>query len=96
MIEYLYDAIRAVAGQDIQINALITDDKENLITEGCCVMLHGEDTNICSVDGEFIPEVNEWGFTIPGEMTQGLKGRYFYCIQHDGCNLCFKQPIYLV
>ena len=96
MVEYLYDAIRAVAGQDILVGAYITDDEERLITEGCSIMVHGADRDICAVDGKYNPESQMWEFTIPGEQTLGLKGRYFYCIQHKDSNLCFKQPLYLV
>lgn len=98
MIEYLYDAIRAVAGQDFTVSAMITDDEENVITDSCCFMLHDEDgeTVIASVEGVYNQDFMLWEFTIPADVSMGLKGRYWYCIMHDDSNLCFKQPIYLV
>ena len=98
MVEYLYDAIRAVAGQQIVINAYITDEQENIITEDCYFVLHDGATGnmIAKIFGSYNTESTVWDFVIPKEITTGLNGRYMYCIQHDGSNLCFKQPIYLV
>ena len=95
MIEYLYDAIRAVAGQDFEVNAVITNPDGTLITEGCFFMLHDGDEMI-RVPGAFDAESSQWSFLIPASSTTGMKGRYEYCVMHDGTNLCFKQPIYLV
>lgn len=97
MIEYLYNAIRATAGQDITISAAITDDDGNILTEGCHIMFFDPDKElIATFDGEFNEEINEWSFTIPAETTEGLNGRYWYCICYFNANLCFKEPIYLV
>lgn len=98
MVEYLYDAIRAVAGQEIKVNAFITDENEQVITEGCFFMLHDPSGKelIVSVNGEYLPDNLMWEFTIPAEATKGLKGRYWYCIQYDMNNMCFQQPIYLL
>lgn len=95
MIEYLYDAIRATAGQDIKIYAELTDKDGNVYEEGCHLMLFNPEKElIVTVDGEIVE--NEWIFTIPAEITEGLKGRFWYCICHHNINLCFKEPIYLV
>ena len=98
MVEYLYDAIKAVAGQSITVNAWITDEDENVITSDCSFMLHDEngDKLLATVDGIYLPENLMMEFTLPAEATQGLKGKYWYCIQHANSNLCFMQPIYLV
>lgn len=98
MIEYLYDAIKAVAGQEIVVNAFITDDEEQVITEGCYLAIHGLDgvEMITKVEGVYLPENLMWEFTVPAEATLGLGGRYWYCIQHNESNLCFKQPMYLI
>lgn len=98
MVEYLYDAIRAIAGQENMINAYITDEKENLITDGCEFVLHDGTTGkvIGKVIGKFDSELSVWEFVLPAELTKGLRGRYKYCIMRDGQNLCFKQPIYLL
>lgn len=98
MIEYLYDAIRATAGQDITITAEITNDEGEQLTEACHLMLYGIDKEslITTVNGEYFEEDSEWRFTIPGEATKGLSGRYWYCICYHDINLCFKEPIYLV
>jgi hypothetical protein len=95
MIEYLYDAIRAVAGQDITVAAKVSDDSGNLITDGCAFVLHLDD-DMFSVDGAYYEDVNTWQFTVPAEITKGYSGRYSYCIMRNGENLCFKTPIYLV
>lgn len=98
MVEYLYDCIRAVASQDIVINAYITDEQENIITENCKLVIHDKDANemLFMVEGVYLPESLNWEFTVPAENTKGLSGRYWYCIQWDKSNLCFKQPIYFV
>lgn len=95
MIEYLYDAIRAVAGQEISVSAVITDDSGAVISEGCKFVLHIGD-EMLAFDGIYIPDIQSWQFTIPAETTKGLSGRYSYCIQKDDNNLCFKTPFYLV
>ena len=96
MIEYLYDAIRAVAGQDIAISAEITNDEGEPITENCNLVLHFNEDEMYVAPGLYLAEVRQWTFNVPGEATKGKKGRYFYCIQHEGLNLCFKEPIYLI
>lgn len=96
MIEYLYDAIRAVAGQDITVNATITDDNGYYITNDCEFTLHGKDGEIYTAAGTYLSNEATWAFFIPAEVTKGLKGRFQYCVRHNGINLCFKQPMYLV
>ena len=98
MIEYLYDAIRAVAGQEIKVEAYITDENENFITEGCYFVLHDKaGTNVLLTKlGQFNTETMNWDFVLAPEETKGLSGRYLYCIMHNDSNLCFKQPIYLM
>lgn len=97
MIEYLYDAIRAVAGQDINVGAMITDANEELITEDCYLVLcSDEDGELYKAQGIFQDFNGMWQFTIPASITTGLKGRYLYDIRYKDENLCFKQPIYLV
>jgi hypothetical protein len=95
MIEYLYDTIRAVAGQEINVAAKVKDDSGNLITDGCAFVLYTPG-DMASFDGTYYEDVKTWQFTIPAEATVGMSGRYFYCIQRNGENLCFKTPIYLV
>ena len=96
MIEYLFDAIRALAGNDTPVTAVITDAAGVDVTEGCSLMLHDTDreTMIAEIDGTY--DEGEWVFTIPASITKELNGRYWYCIRQDGNSLCFKQPIYFV
>lgn len=96
MIEYLYNAIRALAGNDIAITAAITDDSGIAITENCSLMFHDKDreTMIATIPGNYVND--EWLFIIPAELTKGLNGRYWYCIKHENSSLCFIEPIYLV
>lgn len=97
MIEYLYDAIRAVAGQPIGIAASISnDDTGEPITNDCNLVLHDKNGEmIYKAKGEYLAEIDTWHFELPASATTDLSGRYWYCIQHSGSNLCFKNPIYL-
>ena len=94
MVEYLYNCIRAVAGQDIAITAAITDDEGATITKNCSLTLHDDNGEIVTVEGNYIND--EWLFIVEAKYTKGLKGRYWYCIRYMGNNLCFKEPIYLI
>lgn len=92
MIEYLANAIRATAGEEIVIVANIAEDGVD-VTSGCGIMLHiGDD--MAMFPGEYKDEL--WFFTIPAEATKGLHGRYSYCLYRDDNTLCFKEPIYLM
>lgn len=93
MIEVLYDAIKAIAGQEINISVVIEDaDVDN----ATLVIYNPEGEVIAQALGAFVEEFGTWGFTIPADATKGLSGKYSYCIQSDGKNLCFKQPLYLM
>lgn len=94
MIEYLYNAIRATAGEDITITADITDDSGECINDGCALMLWDDEKLLTSVGGMLVDEL--WSFTIPADKTDGLSGRYWYCISHNNNKLQFKEPLYLV
>ena len=96
MIEYLYDAARMVAGQEAAMSAVIVDDNDVQITENCRLVLHFEEDEMYIVPGIYLPDEEQWTFTIPAEATTGRNGRYEYCLQHDGLNLCFKKPIYIL
>lgn len=93
MIEYLYDAIRAHAGEDIVIAAKITDDNGDDITKNCELMLHYNDSAYMA-SGTYAG--GEWSFTIPGDLTKDLVGRHSYCIKAEGTSICFKNPIYFI
>ena len=92
MIEYLYDAIRATAGADMNIVARVSEDGETL--EGTCFALHIDDEHMVVVEGELIDGVYQ--FTVPAEITANLSGRYWYCFMKEHKPLCFKEPIYFV
>ena len=98
MIEYLYNGIRAHAGNHIVISAVVTNDNDEVITEGVTLAFHDKDrkTMIYMAEGIYSEETKEFSFVIPKEITEGKNGRYWYCIQHDGNALCFKEPVYLV
>lgn len=94
MIEYLYDCIRANAGQEITVSAKLTNDDGSLITENCFLNLYDPDgEHFYSTPGTLIEEL--WIFSVPANITEGRKGRHWYCIGHNGSSLCFKEPIYL-
>lgn len=94
MIEYLYNAIRATAGEDITIAAKLTNDDGSQIVGGCHVMLSDDEKVLITVDGECVNGTHN--FTIPAAATKGLHGRYWYCICSGNASLCFKEPIYLI
>lgn len=97
MVEYLYNCIRATAGSNVEITAIIQDGSGANITENCHVMLFDkDDTLLITVDGTYLAELGTWQFTIPAKETVGKKGRYWYRICTHKDSLCFKQPIYFV
>ena len=95
MIEYLLNAIRATAGEDITVMASITKD-EIPIEDGCGFMLHIDDENVIHVPGAYNDDLDVWTFTIPADATKGLKGRYSYCLCQGNQSLCFREPFYLM
>lgn len=94
MIEYLYNAIRASAGTNLTIAANVIDESGNKITEDLELIIHLDDHKMLTVDGYFQQDMML--FEIPAAMTEGLEGKYWYCIKHLDEQLCFKQPIYFV
>ena len=94
MIEYLYDCIRATAGQDVAVTAIIEDASGAPITDRCHIMLLDKNHNlIVMTDGTYL-EDGQWQFTIPAKDTQGKYGRYWYKICTPDASLCFAQPLY--
>lgn len=97
MIEYLYDAIRATAGQDVPVYATFANDDGTFMSEGVVFMLHNPDgSHLATVEGSYNAETGQWTFTVPGKVTAGRTGRHLYCFQQDGSELCFKKPYYLM
>lgn len=93
--EYLYSALRATSGEDITINAIVTDEEGKAITEGCGLTITAENGNvIADVVGTF--EGDSWLFTISAEATKGLTGRHYYRVTKGDASLCFPTPIYFV
>ena len=94
MVELLYNAIKAVAGEDINILADITDSAGKDITSGCSIALLDKDYSIIGeYDGTY--KNGEWTFNIPAAVTTDLKGRYWYSIKFNGGALSFAAPIYM-
>lgn len=96
MIETIGSTVKAVAGQPIGLSAQIIDEAGDSITENIRLLLHDEEKELFAVNGLYLAEFDLWQFEIPANITEGLKGKYWYCIQYDKNNLCFKQPLYLV
>lgn len=94
MVEYLYDYIKAISGEDINICAEITDAAGADITSGCSLLFIDKEFNtIAEYKGIYAD--GEWTFTIPAAVTTDMEGRYWYRIKfHDG-SLCFAAPIYI-
>lgn len=96
MMEVISNAIKAVAGQPIGVSAQIFDENTGeSVKEKCTFNIHDNEKMLYSASGLYLEEFELWQFEVPAEATQGLDGRYWYCIQYDGNNLCFKQPLYL-
>lgn len=94
MIEYLLNAIRATAGNDVEITAIIEDDTGAPITENCHIMLFDKDLKLLSTfDGNYQGD-GFWAFTIPADETKGKQGRHWYKICTPQSSLCFTQPLY--
>ena len=93
MVEYLHDCIRATAGTDITIVANITLDYEPIST-GCSLIIHITDEDMIMIDGVYSDGI--FSFTVPGEVTKELEGRYWYCFKSGEQQLCFKEPIYFI
>ena len=96
MIEYIYDAIKATAGEEIAIAAKITDETGKQACEACHLNIYDNDGNILAT-AEGVLYNGEWQFVVPAEKTTNLTGRYWYCIcDEEHLKLNFKQPLYLV
>ena len=94
MTEILYNAIKAVAGEDINICAQITDAEGIDITSGCSIVFLGKDYSIIGeYNGTY--KNGEWTCNIPAVVTTDLKGRYWYSIKFNGGALSFAAPIYM-
>lgn len=94
MISYLYDCVKAVAGEDINICAEITDADGNDITSGCSLIFIDKEYNtIAEYAGTYAD--GAWVFTIPAAVTTDMCGRYWYRIKLKDNSMCFAAPIYI-
>lgn len=98
MVEYLYNAVMATSGDEVVINAYITNENEELITENCNLVIYDGTTNevIVIVNGLYDTDASVWDFVVSQEITTGLNGRFMYNIEYEGDALSFKQPIYFM
>ena len=94
MIEYLYDVIRATAGQEILVSAKLTNDDGSIITDNCNFHLFDDKGNMLYEAPGTVAN-GLWLFSVPAQITEGRKGKHWYCIGHGKASLCFKEPIYL-
>lgn len=96
MIEYIDNAIKASAGEDLCIIAKASDAFGDAL-ESCSFSLFDGDNKIFMVYG-LLNESNHWEFHIPASATETLAHkRYTYCVcDADHVSLCFKSPFYLV
>lgn len=94
MIEYLYDCVKAIAGEDINICAEITDAEGKDIINGCSLLFIDKDFSIIGdYPGTYAD--GAWIFTIPAAATTECNGRYWYRIKFKDGSLCFAAPIYI-
>ncbi len=95
MTEFLYDAIRTISREDINICAQITDVDGNDITSGCSLLFIDKDfSTIAEYAGTYAD--GTWTFVIPAEATKGMEGRYWYRITQDDNSLSFARPLYVM
>ena len=98
MVDYLYDVIKAVAGEELQIAAIITDENGADIDKGCALVLafgqHAEPH--AKFDGTFTTSNagGIWSFVVPAAATKG-EHKLWYKIMKDGESLSFYRPLYL-
>lgn len=91
MVEYLYDCIRANAGENNVIVANITEDGIDIDT-GISMFIANDDKEIIiDVVGEYMDGV--WYFNIP---ATDLRGRYWYVIERNKNDVSFYEPIYFI
>lgn len=96
MIEIFYDAIRATAGQPINLTVEVTDVEEP-VTQGLTMVIYDKaGAVIAKSNGAYSAEDNMWSFAFPSGATEGRNGRHYYSIQHYGSGLHFRQPLYLI
>lgn len=94
MVEYLYDCVKAVAGEDINILAEITDADGKDITSGCSLLFIDKDYAII---GDYAGTYSDgaWMFTIPAAVTTDMDGCYWYRIKFKDNSMSFAAPIYI-
>lgn len=94
MIEYLYDCIKGISGEDIDVVAEITDADGKDIESGCSLLLIDKDYTILHIyDGVYAD--GAWTFTIPADITYYMDGRYWYRIKFKDDSLSFAAPLYI-
>lgn len=94
MVEYLYDAIRTISREDINVCAQITDVDGNDITSGCSLLFIDKDfSTIAEYAGTYAD--GTWTFTIPARATISMNGHYWYRIKNKDESLSFTAPIYI-
>jgi aspartate 1-decarboxylase len=66
MVEYLYNAVMATSGDEVVINAYITNENEELITENCNLVIYDGTTNevIVIVNGLYDTDASVWDFVV--------------------------------
>ena len=96
MIEYIHNAIKATAGEDITVAAKIYNADGFEVSSGCALRLYDKDNESMIIRVSGTKYTDKWQFTIPADITKDLRGKYWYCFCKDGERLCFAQPIYLV
>lgn len=95
MIEYVYNTIRATAGEDIAILAKVRDAYGDPIP-ACYFHLFDDEQMLTMIAGNALDD-DTWEFIVPAAITKDRNGRHWYCIcDENHSSLCFKEAIYLV
>ena len=94
MVEYLYDVVKGIAGENIDVIAEITDADGKDITSGCSLLLIDKDYSpLGEYEGTYAD--GAWTFTIPADITYYMDGCYWYRIKYKDNSLSFAAPIYI-
>lgn len=88
MVEYLYNAIRATAGDEITIVAKISNNDGTPINDNCTLVIYADCNTPIVVNGVYKEGI--WSFTISASVTKDLKGRYYYCFYKRDEAIAFK------
>ena len=95
-VEYIDSIIKVSGGANALIGANIVDTSGNQVSEKSHLMLfYPQDELQATVNGTIADDgVHE--YLVPASLTEGVKGKWWYCVCVNNEPICFKQPFYIV